>query len=75
MILWSSLGWEEEVESIEQAKEIVEEAIAYPEQKITLSKMVDGKQQDQVLYNGIDDEKAVQWLDMIKRSRELERGE
>ena len=75
MKLWSSIGWREEVDSREEAAEIVDEAKAYRRQKITLSWLNEqGEQQDEVLYNGEDETKEAAMLDMIKQSRELEGG-
>ena len=73
MILWSSLGWEEEITDKQQAKKIIKDAIAdYEQQKITLSWTKNGQQQDKVIYNGLDEKKQNSWLDMIKRARELD---
>ena len=74
MKIWSSLGWIEEVESKAKIKDIIAEKVAeYENQKITLSKMVDGEQVNEVLYNGTDEEKKAGWLDMIRRARELKK--
>ena len=73
MILWSSLGWKEEVDTELEARRIVKEAKEYEQQKITLSWTEDGQQQNKVLYNGLDDQKKEGWLDMIRQARELER--
>ena len=74
VILWSSLGWKEEVETKKEVKEIAAEKIKdYKDQKITLSWLEEGQQQDKIIYNGIDEAKKDGWLDMIKQARELEK--
>ena len=73
MELWSSLGWREKVQSRQEAQKIVEKAIEYDRQNITLSWVdEEGQQVDEVLYNGLDEKKAAEWLEIHKKTRALE---
>lgn len=72
MVLWSSLGWKKEVTADAEIKDIVENKINdYKKQKITLSWIEDGEQQDNVIYNGLDEEKRDSWLEIIRTARKL----
>ncbi len=74
-LLWNSTGLVKEYGSKEEALVVAKTWWeGYHDQKITLS-WIDGDEQiDQVLYDGLDLEKATRWLEICRMVKYIEKG-
>ena len=70
--VWSSTGRIEEAENMRQALKLARRwATEYDQQKITASWIEKDEQINEVLFNGENEEKAEEFLRMIRISRGL----